>query len=198
MDAQKHHKTQPPKRDFMFGIFTKRQKRQEAILPFFGDVVAASRHPCFYLDCAVEDTFEGRFEMLTLMMVFTLRRLRQLPPPAGEIAQEMVDALFASLDDGLRRAGIGDIAVPKRMKKLAQGFYGRAEAYGTALDAQDEQALRIVLARNLYAGSREAADVPAGLLARLGTLADALAACDLDALMLGNTLKDTMNREEPV
>lgn len=181
----------------MLGIFTKRQKRREAILPLFGDVVAVARHPLFYLDFAVEDTFEGRFELLSLLMVLALRRLRQLPPPAGDCAQELVDAFFASLDDGLRRAGIGDLSVPKRIKKLAQGFYGRAEAYGAALDSGSEADLRAVLARNLYAGSRDAADVPAGLITCLAMLASAVQACDLPVLLQGKSLLETMNRGEP-
>lgn len=181
----------------MLGLFTKRRRRQEAILPLLSDVMAVARHPRFYLDFSVEDTFEGRFELLTLIMVLVLRQMRQLPAPAGDAAQELVDAFFASLDEGLRRAGIGDLSVPKRMKKLAQGFYGRAEAYGVALNAQQKEELRIVLARNLYSSTIKADEVPAGLLETLAALKAVLEICDLDALMQGNTLLHSIAQGEP-
>ena len=45
--------------------------------------------------------------------------------------------------------GVGDTAVPKRMKKLGEAFYGRAHAYDAALDAGDEDALAAALGRNV-------------------------------------------------
>jgi cytochrome b pre-mRNA-processing protein 3 len=64
-----------------------------------------------------------------------LRRLRELPAPAADLAQELVDACFAYLELGFRNGGISDIAVPKRMKKIAQSFFGRVQAYEAALVA---------------------------------------------------------------
>ena len=43
---------------------------------------------------------------------------------------------FADVEHSIRELGIGDLGVPKRMKKLARMFYGRAAAYGEAIDAR--------------------------------------------------------------
>ncbi len=85
--------------------------------------------PALYLALGVPDTVEGRFEALCLHVVLVLRHLRRLPAPAADIAQDLVNSVFAQLDSSLRELGVGDMGVSKRMKKLAQAFYGRAAAY---------------------------------------------------------------------
>ena len=45
--------------------------------------------------------------------------------------------------------GVGDLAVPREMRKFGEAFYGRQAAYGAALDAADEEALEKALARNI-------------------------------------------------
>ncbi len=132
----------------IFGLFRKRSARLESVNALFGRVAEASRLPALYGDGAIPDSFEGRFESLTLHVFLVLRRLRALPAPAGELAQDLVDACFAYLELGFRHGGISDVAVPKRMKKVAQSFYGRVQAYETALDSGDEAALIAALRRN--------------------------------------------------
>lgn len=177
----------------MFGLSFLR-KKPDRIGPLFADVVAAARHPVAYRDLGVADDFEGRFERLALVMVLVLRRLNALPAPADRAGQELVDQLFAHLDDGLRRSGVGDLSVGKKMKKLAQGFYGRAKAYTEALDSGDDVALREALARNLYASTTAAETVPVGMLAEINSLDAALSECDLGALLAGGRLEAAISR----
>ena len=77
----------------ILGLFRKNSRR-EAIETLYQRIAAASRDPFLYLDQGVPDTVEGRFEALTLHVTLVLRRLRQLPSPADEVAQELVDAFF--------------------------------------------------------------------------------------------------------
>lgn len=177
----------------MFGLSFLR-KKPDVIGALFADIVAAARHPVAYRDLGVADDFEGRFERLALVMVLVLRRLSALPAPADRAGQELVDQLFAHLDDGLRRSGVGDLSVGKKMKKLAQAFYGRAKAYTEALDSADEPALRDALARNLFGSSIEAERIPAGLLAEIESLTRALDAKDLAALLQGGVLEIAVSR----
>jgi cytochrome b pre-mRNA-processing protein 3 len=171
------------------------KRREDRLAPLLGDLVAAARAPVAFLDFGVADTFEGRFERLVLVSTLLLDRLQQLPKPAGDVSQELVDQIFAHLDDGLRRSGVGDLSVGKRMKKLAQGFYGRADAYRDALAAGDEAALRVVLARNLYSGTLAPEAVPGGQIEEIRALQAALAAADLPALMAGNVLSAATGTE---
>jgi cytochrome b pre-mRNA-processing protein 3 len=193
MDAQISSETQSPLTRFslqawlMFRLPLFR-KREDHLAPLFGDLVAAARAPVAYLDYGVADDFEGRFERLTLIATLLLRRMRQLPPPAGAAAQELVDRIFAHLDDGLRRSGVGDLSVGKRMKKLAQGFYGRADAYTAALETGDELPLRAALSRNLHAGRIAPEAIASGQMQEIAGLVAALDAADLNALLAGQVL----------
>jgi hypothetical protein len=46
--------------------------------------------------------------------------------------------------------GVGDLAVPKRMRRFGEAFYGCRAAYGAALAAAGTQALEKALARNIF------------------------------------------------
>ena len=162
-------------------LFRRGGGRAEVIRALHGRVIAAARVPALYTELGVPDTIEGRFEALCLHALLVLRRLRQLPAPAPDVAQELVDSVFRQLDASLRELGIGDFGVPKRMKKLAQSFYGRAAAYDPGLDSGDAAALAGPLARNVMATEDPAA--AAGLAAYVVAAERALAECDLDALL---------------
>lgn len=110
-------------------------------------VTAASRRPEFYGPDKVPDTMEGRFELMTVHGVLAMLRLRA-EPDLKPLAQAFTDQLFSLFDAGLREAGTGDTAVPKRMHKFAGEFYGRLDAYGASL--ADLPALEAALARNVW------------------------------------------------
>lgn len=114
-------------------------------------VVAASRQPGLYGEGRAPDTLEGRFEVMTLHGALALIRLRGEPQAQG-LAQRFTDKLFRHFDSGLREAAVGDLAVPKKMRRLAGDFYGRLEAYAVPLAAGDKPALEGAIVRNLLGG----------------------------------------------
>lgn len=125
----------------------------------YAGIVAAARQPALYAQWGVADTPLGRFEMITLHMVLTLRRMRG-EAALRDIAQEITDHFFLEVDHSLRELGIGDVGVPKRMKRLAKMFYGRAAAYSQALDGNDLVAMAAALSRDVWpAGAGKAEPV---------------------------------------
>ncbi len=121
----------------------------------YAAIVAASRDRSLFIDFAIPDTFEGRFESLALHAVLVLRRLQSCQEPGPEMAQDLVDTVFRHFDRTLREMGVGDTTVPKRMKTIAEAFLGRSAAYDLALrSAQD--ALAGPLSRNVYSGRQDA------------------------------------------
>lgn len=162
----------------IFSLFRKNSRRT-TIAVLYKRIATAARAPGLYSALGVPDTIEGRFESLSLHMVLALRALRNLPEPAAEVAGDLTDAFFQDLDAAHREMGVGDTTVPKRMKKLAAAFYGRAHAYDAPLDAADEPALAETLGRNAL--GREA---PARSLARYALAADKrLKEADLAAIL---------------
>ena len=75
--------------------------------------------------------------------------MRREEGASREIAQVLTDEFFRDVEHSLRELGIGDLGVPKRMKKLARMFYGRAAAYSGAMEHNDRAALAAALARNV-------------------------------------------------
>lgn len=152
-------------------LFGRRKSGNRAVVDaVYGEIVAAARQPRFYAEWDVPDTPLGRFEMLSLHLFLLLRRLRAATPAGKALAQELTDEFFRDVEHSIRELGIGDMGVPKRMKKLARMFYGRVAAYGAALDAGDEAALAEALRRNVRPDAGAWPDAP-HLAAHLAALA---------------------------
>lgn len=144
-------------------------------------VIQAARRPGFYGPGRAPDTLEGRLEVLMLHGALALFRLKQ-DPALEPVAQFFVDLLFGHIDAGLREAGVGDTAVPKRMRKIAGDFYGRAAIYEAA---QKQGDLAAALGRNVL-GDEAAAFAPE-LAAYVTAAAAALEGADLEALFALST-----------
>jgi cytochrome b pre-mRNA-processing protein 3 len=115
----------------------------------YGAIVAQARAQAFYADLGVPDTLEGRFDMIVLHLALVLRRIRAAGAPVASHGQPLFDRFCKDLDDNLREMGVGDLTVPKKMRRFGEAFYGRAEAYDRALAQDDRGALAEALSRNV-------------------------------------------------
>jgi cytochrome b pre-mRNA-processing protein 3 len=167
----------------IFGLFGRKRARMAPVNALLERIVGASREPVLYREGGVPDDFEGRFEALTLHLFLVLRRLRELPAPAADVAQDLIDAAFSYLELGFRQGGISDVAVPKRMKKIGRSFYGRLGGYEEALAAAAPDALEAALQRNVGAG----VDAPA-LARHVRAAAAVLATRTLDDILAADPL----------
>jgi len=160
----------------MFSFLKKSTPSQRTIEAIYGMIVAQARQPAFYAAFNVPDTVNGRFDMVLLHLWMVLRMLRQ-GPEGEEPVQQLFDHFCTDMDDNLREMGVGDLTVPKRMRKFGEAFYGRSAAYDAALDAGDE-ALAAALNRNIFneadaTGAGRLAAYVAETLAHLGQVEQA-------------------------
>ncbi len=148
---------------------------------------AATRHArseAFYLAMGVPDTVEGRFELLTLHVILLIDRLKSATGAAAEIRQTLFDAYVGDLDGALREMGVGDLAVGKRMRRLGEAFYGRAQAFDDAFRAPAEAgALEDLIARTALQDAPGADPAPLAAYAR--RCREALAQSGIDDLVSG-------------
>lgn len=166
----------------MFNLF-RRHQPQPSIERLYGAIVAQSRQPAFYTDFDVADSIEGRLELLILHTFLICHRLKDQGEAAQLVSQGVFDAFLDDMDRTLREMGIGDLSVPKRMKKIGQAFYGRTAAYDAALK-EEEAVLAAALARNVL--ERDVADPAAWRLAGYVQAAVlALAQTDVAVLLRG-------------
>lgn len=174
----------------IFGLFRRRNGNRQIVDTIYTALTQAGRQEVFYAEWGVPDTVMGRFEMISAHMILFLRRSGDSGNALRGLAQEVVDAFFEDLDHSIREIGIGDMGVPKRMKKLARMFYGRYEAYVPAFEASDREALAVALGRNIFPGQspEEAVRRNAGLLdvaARLISVDRQLSAVSDEDLLAG-------------
>jgi cytochrome b pre-mRNA-processing protein 3 len=169
----------------LFGLFRRRPQERAGFL-LYGAAVAAARAPALYAEIGAPDTTGGRFELICLHTGLVIRRLRSFKTPeADALAQAVFDAMFADMDLTLREMGVGDLSVGKKVKNLWEGFHGRAESYGTALDSGDVSALAGALGRNVWAGAEPPEGAPEALAAQARAFAQGLEGVDLAALSSG-------------
>lgn len=134
----------------ILGLFGRSKANRMVVAEVYRVLTETARQPLLYGRFNVPDTVMGRFEMLALVMVLFLRRTEKAGPALAALAQDVVDAFFEDIDHAIRELGIGDLGVPKRMKRFAGMFYGRAASYGAALDARDRTMLAAALMRNIH------------------------------------------------
>src|SRR5437588_4479005 len=120
--------------------------RGATIEAIYGMIVAQARRPEFYLRFGVPDTVNGRFDMVVLHLWMVLSRLRA--EEGVTESQQLFDHFCNDMDANLREMGVGDLAVPKRMRTFGEAFYGRSGAYDAAIVAGESE-LRRALARNV-------------------------------------------------
>src|SRR5690242_3123116 len=137
----------------MISLPFRRSGQAPNIDALYGMIVAQARSQAFYTDYGVPDTVPGRLDMIVLHLVLLLRRLPNengRPTPTG---QRLFDRFCRDIDDNFREMGVGDLTVPKEMRKVAEAFYGRSKAYEAALLTADTRALEETVARNVFGAS---------------------------------------------
>lgn len=182
------------------------QKDQDARAERIYQVInGQAREPYFFTDLGVEDTMDGRFDLVVLHAFLFIERTKSEGAEAKAISQIVFDRMFRAFDVALRESGVGDISVGKKIKKMGQAFYGRAKAYDDALTFEETgeavpdptkrveegeappepETLPEVLMRNVYRG-REGAEGDAERMAQYVRKAMAdLRAQPLDEVLAG-------------
>lgn len=124
--------------------------------------VDQSRLPVFYLDYGVEDEKGARFELLNLHVSLVVNALRRVDESdsfyeqAKETAQSLFDTYLLALDTTMREDGVGDLSVPKKMKKLSALIYTRFKAWDELMHNSSSSlssSLADYLKRTVYAGT---------------------------------------------
>jgi cytochrome b pre-mRNA-processing protein 3 len=181
----------------MFHFF-RRNPKARTIASLYGMIVAQARAATFYQNYGVPDTVNGRFEMIVLHTVLVLRRLETEPAPIRRLGQGLFDLFCQDMDASLREMGVGDLAVPVKMRKIGEAFYGRQAAYVAALATPDVDPLVAALARNVFGAetgnslgmSRLAAYVRAAAERLAEQKGEALARAELDFPEPGGIVTD--------
>ncbi len=124
-----------------------RQDEKRSAVALYETCRVHARQEAFY-QAGVSDDVQGRFELLALYLWLVMRHLRRL----GELSllRRLAGVFVSEMDAVMRESGVGDMAVPRRIKVMAQAFYGRLKAYD---DALAQGSLDAALRRNIGASA---------------------------------------------
>ena len=120
----------------------------------YTNIIKSSRNKSFFLDFSVDDTVEGRFDIIILHSFIVFNFFIHINDQKSSLPQMLFDHMFFDFDSSLREMGFGDIAVNKRMKQFIKAFYGRIENYSKSLSQyeklDDDTLLKATILRNIY------------------------------------------------
>jgi cytochrome b pre-mRNA-processing protein 3 len=137
----RHLSTAPQTQEFkMLRWLRERAEASRTAGELYGAVVTAARQPAFYGEIGVPDTPAGRFELVALHLFLALGAFRA--SNAGRDARQgLIEAFVSDMDGCMREMGVGDLGVPKKVKRAAAAFYERATVYQRDLQSDDADAL---------------------------------------------------------
>ena len=122
----------------------------------YTNIVKTSRNKNFFLAFKVDDTVEGRFDIIILHSFIVFQFFLYIGQKKSDLSQMLFDHMFADFDNNLREMGFGDIAVNKRMKQFIKAFYGRISNYSKSQiqfeKMNDDTMLKNTILRNIYKG----------------------------------------------
>lgn len=136
----------------MFGLgklFGGQISANSAQTALYEQITQQSLHPWFYEQVGVRADFTGKFDLSVLHAHLLFERMRRDDQISPSFSQGLFNLCFANWDFALRESGVGDMSVGKHIKRLMQGFYGRAQAFTEALEAKEAIKLDETLRTNL-------------------------------------------------
>ncbi|WP_109808933.1 ubiquinol-cytochrome C chaperone family protein [Sphingosinithalassobacter portus] len=157
-----------------------RRDRSEAA-ELYTAIIARGREPHWYVEGAVPDTLDGRFDMIAAILSLVLLRLEQ-QPEAAKLNTALAERFVDDMDPQLRQIGIGDLVVGKHIGRMMSMLGGRLGAYRDGLAAGDIDG---ALQRNLYRGQQVAPEALAHVRDTLMALHAGLEAASLETLAAG-------------
>ncbi len=156
-------------------LFSRKDPREVARAAY-DRIVTLGRDPYWYLDGQVEDSVDGRFEAVTMVLAAVLLRLEHddSDPQVRQFSVFLAELFVDDMDGQLRQNGVGDLVVGKHIGKMMSALGGRLGDYREALAGGNGEQLVQALRRNLYrdapvedAAATASADHLAQLYARL-------------------------------
>ena len=113
----------------------------------YGSIVTQARIPEFYTRAGVPDTMEGRFSVISVHMFLALERIRSEGANGDELARALLETFVTDIDDNMREIGIGDMGVPRRVKKAAAALHEQMEVYRAAITESSDTQLNAATTR---------------------------------------------------
>lgn len=149
--------------------------------PLYRAIIHRGRAVHWYVEGAVPDSLDGRFDMIAAVMCLVLLRLEHLDKRQESVW--LTELFVDDMEAQLRQMGVGDVVVGKHVGRMVSALGGRLSAYRGGLAPGGD--LGAALRRNLYRGEPVADMAVADVESRLRAFATALGDVPANALIAG-------------
>ena len=158
-------------------------RRDDHAASLYAAIVDEARAAHWYLEGAVPDTIDGRFDMIATILSVVLLRLERDDDATTRAAQvALTECFIEDMDAQLREQGVGDVGLGKQVGHMLSMLGGRLSAYRDALAAGD---MAPALDRNLYRGVAPGPQAMAHVTAALATFGERLQAAPAATFVAG-------------
>lgn len=133
---------------------------RQQVMPVHGRIVDRALKITGADDWGLDDNFDFRFDVMVFLISVVLHNLHHAGKKSESkisplFSQMLWDVTFEGFEESLRDRGVTDVRMAARMRKLLQNAMGRRNAYLDAWQSQDNDvAIRIVVARNVFNGAQ--------------------------------------------
>lgn len=165
----------------LFDRLFNRPDPKTGMAPLYHAIVARGRAVHWYVEGAVPDTLDGRFDMIAAILSLVLIRLERTDRRQESVW--LTELFVDDMEGQLREIGVGDVVVGKQVGRMMSALGGRLSAYREALGEGGD--LAGALARNLYRGEPVAPRALNDVETRLRAFAAALEDVPADELIEG-------------
>lgn len=165
---------------FLSSLFFRKDDRS-TLRPLYEAIIAQARAPHWYLEGAVPDTIDGRFDLVAAMLSLALLRMEALDLHAE--SARLTEIFVDDMDGQVRQIGFGDLIVGKQVGRMMSALGGRLAAYRAGLAGTAPLPEAIV--RNIFRGQAPDAAALAHVEAGLRDFARTLDETPSEALLAG-------------
>lgn len=117
----------------MFKRLFKRRDEDVSAATLYTACLKQSRQPAFYGKGRVEDSYDGRIDLLTLHMTLIMTACRKFGAEGEQLNQALYDVMVQDFNIAMREEGIADTGIARRIKPMVSLFLDRTKTYTEAL-----------------------------------------------------------------
>lgn len=123
---------------FLTKLFGREDAARRDARQIYVKLMAQSRNPAFYGSARVEDSYDGRIDVLTLHIAGILSALNQYGENGERLGQALFDEMKDDFEIALREEALSDASVKKQITPMIALFYDRVKAYAEALNIEGQ------------------------------------------------------------
>jgi cytochrome b pre-mRNA-processing protein 3 len=106
--------------------------------------VTQARSRSLYERLGMPDSAEGRFEMIVLHLALALRRLAREGDAGAGLRLVLTETFVVDIDDSLREMTVGDLSVPRQVKRAVAVLRDRYAVYAAGLEEGGDRLASVI------------------------------------------------------